>query len=304
MILNAHTYVLELQPPVAVPPAAPLGVAAVPPAPLGVAAAPAGSAAVPPAPLGVAAAPAGSAAVHPAPLGVAAVPAGSAAVPPAPPCPSAVATNTNNGGVAHFMFFDVGSGSIDNCPHSELYNSNLSHFRMLHPSWQVTLWGKDDVKKLVMSSSPHLLSFWEHLESKENRNPFYLLDFSRYVVLALQGGIYIDLDIKVLRELEPNKQYVLSSKKPGQKKRKITNSFMCLTQNGIYEKLIQFIISKYFICEINKDWDRHLLHSVGALAFSSFCGIMKIKPTLTDECDWIKDYGTTAWVGLNKTAKK
>ncbi len=219
---------------------------------------------------------------------------------PAPPTEEEVEETS----VAHFMFFDIGSGSIDSCPHSVLYNSNLSHFRKLHPSWQVTLWGKEDVRKLVMSSSPHLLSFWEHLERKENRNPFYLIDFSRYVILALRGGIYIDLDIKILKKLEPNKQYVLSSKKTGQKKRKITNSFICLTQNGIYEKLIQFIISKYFICEINKDWDRHLLHSVGALAFSSFCGIMKIKPTLTDECDWIRDYGTTAWVGLNKTAKK
>ena len=201
------------------------------------------------------------------------------------------------GKIAHFVFFDVGAGGFGSCPQAELYNTNLLAFCTLHPDWLVLLWKEQGVEQLVKMQAPQLNKMWGKLQGVGN--VFYMIDFSRYIILSIYGGVYIDLDIRLKQKLSPHTQYVFASKKKDHFRR-ITNSFICFTDPSLYPKLLQFIITKFFMCNVPEDWDRHLLHSVGALAFASFCKQMNIKHTFTEECGWVVDFGTVAWKGLNK----
>ena len=145
-----------------------------------------------------------------------------------------------------------------------------------------------------------VINFWNELISIGN--VFYLVDFARYVILSLHKGVYVDMDIELKLPLVPNTQYIYASRKKYQKRRKITNSLMCLRGKGIYVELIEFIIERYYKCKIDRSWDRHLLFSVGALSYAAFCKGRKLVFGFNETTPWIKDYGTTAWVGLNKRA--
>lgn len=206
------------------------------------------------------------------------------------------------GKIAHFLFFDVGAGDLDSCSNADLYKSNLSAFCALHPDWLVLLWQEEGVTQLINTRAKQLTDMYGVLTGVGN--VFYMVDFSRYVILSIYGGVYVDLDIKLTQQLAPDTQYVFSSKKDGQQHGRITNSLLCLTDKDLYSSLIQFVIARFFTCAIPKDWDRHLLYSVGALGFAAFCRQMNIEPTITEDCDWIVDSGTVAWVGLNKKRKK
>lgn len=77
--------------------------------------------------------------------------------------------------------------------------SNLRAWKRLHPSWRLVLWTDDDLEKLAdgaLGSLSELGRAFEDLPPNIVR-----VDFLRYLILQLFGGIYADIDVQPLRNL-------------------------------------------------------------------------------------------------------
>jgi hypothetical protein len=200
---------------------------------------------------------------------------------------------------AHFIYFDVGhGGDIASSRYAELYQKNINIFVRLHPDWTVLLWSKPAVHTLIKNRTKQLMVIWKLLEEKVSG--FYQVDFAKCVVLRVFGGVYVDLDLEFKEPLVPNTQYIYASKKGQQKKRKITNSLVCLNDHELYDAWLQYIITKYFTCGFPQTWDRHLLHTVGALSYAKFCKFQGLQVTHNEQSGLVRDHGTCAWVNLNR----
>ena len=66
----------------------------------------------------------------------------------------------------------------------------------VHPDWTYTLWTDHDCRALVAQFRPDLLGLYDSYPL-----PIQRADAFRYVLLASEGGLYVDLDFECLRPL-------------------------------------------------------------------------------------------------------
>ena len=187
---------------------------------------------------------------------------------------------------AHFIFIDVGLGSIEGFP---LYQENLNIFKSLNPNIPVHLWNEEELDNLVMSSYKHLWTIWNSFPM-----PFYKIDFGRYLILKKYGGIYIDLDMECLKPIDLDKNYVniFIDNKGNQS---FNNNVIRFVNRDIYDKIIEFSINRLFSCKMPTTWKkRRLLYTVGARMYHKFCIDNKIEKT--DVHDYFKDYQSKTWL--------
>ena len=85
--------------------------------------------------------------------------------------------------------------------------------RALHPSWEYKLWTDDANLDLVSRNAPRWLDLYKTLPRNIMR-----ADMIRYIILHLEGGLYLDLDYEVFRPFDLlDKKIVLPSESsPGE----------------------------------------------------------------------------------------
>jgi mannosyltransferase OCH1-like enzyme len=73
----------------------------------------------------------------------------------------------------------------------------------LHPGWTIKLWDEPQMLQVIKSNhdlvpSHNLLNLYYQLNYLHQK-----VDFFRYLILYLQGGAYIDMDVEAKKSLEP-----------------------------------------------------------------------------------------------------
>ena len=103
------------------------------------------------------------------------------------------------------------------------WRASQESIQRLMPDWQYVLMTDKDNREFVKTHFPDFLPYYDRFEY-----PIQRADAVRYCWLAIHGGIYLDLDIELLKPLDPlftsdNDVYLVSS---GELSSHITNSFM------------------------------------------------------------------------------
>lgn len=65
------------------------------------------------------------------------------------------------------------------------------------PEWEYTFWSDKALRTLAEQGFPHVLEVWDLLIGIQRA------DIGRYMVLATHGGLYMDTDVDVSKDLEP-----------------------------------------------------------------------------------------------------
>jgi mannosyltransferase OCH1-like enzyme len=78
------------------------------------------------------------------------------------------------------------------------YRSFVDSWRINHPGWEWKLWTDKDNLKFVSEYFPSLLALYTSFPFQIQR-----VDFIRYLLLSKYGGVYADLDLECIRNIEP-----------------------------------------------------------------------------------------------------
>lgn len=107
--------------------------------------------------------------------------------------------------VFHTIWIDFGRGK-DVPPE---YKENIAILKSLHPGWIVREWNEDKIVELIRKNCPWFLKTFLSYDY-----PIKKHDSARAVILYYCGGIYLDHDIRAIRNIEPllgNYKCVLSN---------------------------------------------------------------------------------------------
>ena len=132
------------------------------------------------------------------------------------------------------------------------------------------------------------------------------IDFSRYLVLNRDGGIYIDLDIAPTKYGEQhfnnyveNNNYLLNKWYNGKNGKWELNNALMGFPKGTLGGLINYSISETHAkadLEIYKKWKvRFMLHTTGVRMFKRWCKMNKLTYS-EDIHKYVKDHCTASWL--------
>ena len=71
-------------------------------------------------------------------------------------------------------------------------------WRTHHPDWSYRLWTESSIASFVEESFPHFKTFFFSLDSKIKK-----IDFARYLIMFVHGGVYVDMDFEAFRPIDP-----------------------------------------------------------------------------------------------------
>lgn len=101
-----------------------------------------------------------------------------------------------------FICWFQGKSHLDNYYKSTLFNENLKNWQLLNPSWNVYLVDDQQLRDACKTHSNKCLKIYDSFKIMHQK-----IDFGRYVLLYLYGGIYVDMDMYVLRGLHTSKKF-------------------------------------------------------------------------------------------------
>lgn len=96
-----------------------------------------------------------------------------------------------------FVCWLQGSEHLNTHPKASIFNENIKNWQLLNPDWKVQLVTDEDFRKACKTISKECLELYDSFELIHLK-----IDLGRYVMLYLYGGIYVDMDMYVLRGLE------------------------------------------------------------------------------------------------------
>ena len=82
------------------------------------------------------------------------------------------------------------------------YTSYIQSWLKHHPSWEYYFWSDKDAKKMIQDRYPQFVSLYDSYTHKLQRS-----DVIRYFILHAFGGVYCDMDMVALKNLEPFLRY-------------------------------------------------------------------------------------------------
>lgn len=82
----------------------------------------------------------------------------------------------------------------DNLP--EKYRDNVMRNKKIHPKWKYIIWDDIRIINLLRNNKEWIDTFYklEYLHHK--------VDFARYIILYIYGGIYVDMDAVIIKPLD------------------------------------------------------------------------------------------------------
>lgn len=80
---------------------------------------------------------------------------------------------------------------------NEKYIENMLEWQRAHPGYSCKLWGDKEVKELILDDFPDLESLY-----KNYHYPVMRADLARILILEKEGGVYIDMDVKLKKSVE------------------------------------------------------------------------------------------------------
>lgn len=96
-----------------------------------------------------------------------------------------------------FICWLQGPDHLNTHAKANVFQENIKNWQLLNPTWKVQLVTDDDFRKACKTFSQECLELYDSFELIHLK-----IDLGRYVMLYLYGGIYVDMDMYVLRGLE------------------------------------------------------------------------------------------------------
>ena len=199
--------------------------------------------------------------------------------------------------IIHQIFLDIG---LKPYKYRKDYQRNVSINKAMNPDYKHILWRDKEVEKFIETQSKKIQYLWNDFP-----DPFYKIDFVRYLILKEYGGIYIDLDVYCKMPLskinDKNRVPKILGKwvDPKTGKVRINNNVISL-DTKLYPKLIKYAISQYNEKKqmpIYKTWKkRRFLHSVSSKMFARFAKINKIEDNKIEFVQMFEDEQGESWV--------
>jgi len=199
--------------------------------------------------------------------------------------------------IIHQIFLDIG---LKPYKYRKDYQRNVSINKAMNPDYKHILWRDKEVEKFIKTQSKDIRYLWNDFP-----DPFYKIDFVRYLILQEYGGIYIDLDVSCKIPLskinDKNRVPKILGKwvDPKTGKVRINNNVISL-DTKLYPKLIKYAISQYNEKKqmpIYKTWKkRRFLHSVSSKMFARFAKINKIEDNKIEFVQMFEDEQGESWV--------
>lgn len=96
-----------------------------------------------------------------------------------------------------FICWLQGQEHLNTHPKADLFNENIKNWRLLNPNWNVQLITDEDLRNACQTFSQQCLELYDSFDLIHLK-----IDLGRYVMLYLYGGIYVDMDMYILRSLD------------------------------------------------------------------------------------------------------
>ena len=98
-----------------------------------------------------------------------------------------------------FICWFQGRDHLDklNTNKSLLFKENVKNWQLLNPTWNCNLVDDNDLRKACSLFSKECLDTYDSFDEMHLK-----IDLGRYVLIYLYGGIYVDMDMYILRGLE------------------------------------------------------------------------------------------------------
>ncbi len=79
----------------------------------------------------------------------------------------------------------------------KLWECRRSWWRYQDRGWEYQMWHGGEIRELLESHFPHLVPCYDNARSHSSRS-----NFARYIILYLYGGVYVDTDMKSVRDID------------------------------------------------------------------------------------------------------
>ena len=192
----------------------------------------------------------------------------------------------------HHIFIDIGLAKTyrDN----PIYLKCVEENKKRHPEFTIKIWDERMLDNLVKTKYKKYLTFWNNFP-----NPFWKIDFGRYLILASEGGIYVDMDDIIIETIDLNKEYILVNYTSDKtQKTEFCNNIIYYKERSIYDDLIKFSYERCQKCKMPKEWKvRRFLYCVGARMYDQFNKkILGLDPNSIQSTIKYKSYRTRSWL--------
>jgi mannosyltransferase OCH1-like enzyme len=101
-----------------------------------------------------------------------------------------------------FICWLQGQDHLNSHTKSPLFNENLKNWKLLNPDWNVQLVTDSDLRNACKMFSKECLELYDSFQLIHLK-----IDLGRYVLLYLYGGMYVDMDMYVLRGLNTSVKF-------------------------------------------------------------------------------------------------
>ena len=96
--------------------------------------------------------------------------------------------------IIHQIYFNLHNKEIEDIP---LFKTSSKRIKELHPDYEYILWTKQKCDDLVKEKLPQYYDFYTSMRFDIQR-----IDYMRFVLLHLFGGIYADLDLIPIQKFD------------------------------------------------------------------------------------------------------
>ena len=96
--------------------------------------------------------------------------------------------------IIHQIYFDLHNKKIEDIP---LFKTSSERIQKLNPDYKYILWSEKKCSDLVKKEFPEYYDFYKSMRYKIQQ-----IDYMRFVLLYVYGGIYVDLDLIPIRKLD------------------------------------------------------------------------------------------------------
>lgn len=121
-------------------------------------------------------------------------------------------------------------------PHRFPYKSNIDTYKQLHPDWEFKLWTDDNIPTLVN-------------QKIYDQIPVYATkaDLLRLELLYKYGGVYVDVDSKCLKNIEPliSKLTLFAATSNARNKRMTNNTLGVTPKHQAYLQCINGVLKRW-----------------------------------------------------------
>ena len=171
----------------------------------------------------------------------------------------------------HYIYFDLGFGkTLEDYKYCDSYKENIAHNFKLNPNLKPKIWSKKMVEDIIPLQ--YLKDYFNELY---NECPMMTVDFAKYLILLVEGGVYCDLDDKLSETLDLDKEGIIGYI-VWKKKIQLNNNLIYFKDAKKYEELIQFHIERKRKLKMPKCWSCRRILYLGPKTLDIFCKNLKM----------------------------